>query len=59
MARPMLKLCLPPRQTVAEREAWKLAKEHGFDLVTVQPSYVIGPVLGQRADATTVQTLIV
>ena len=44
-------------QTVAERAAWELSKEHGFDLVTIQPGFVIGPVLGHRADAQSVKTL--
>lgn len=45
------------RQTVAEQEAWKLAEQHGFDLVTIQPSFVIGPVLSRRQDATSIKTL--
>jgi dihydroflavonol-4-reductase len=30
-------------KVMAEREAWKLAKEHKVDLVTVLPGFVIGP----------------
>ncbi len=30
-------------KTLAEKEAWQLAKEHGLDLVTVLPGGVIGP----------------
>jgi nucleoside-diphosphate-sugar epimerase len=30
-------------KTLAEQEAWQLAKEHGLDLVTVLPGGIIGP----------------
>ena len=30
-------------KTLAEQEAWKLAKEHGVDLVTVLPGAILGP----------------
>ncbi|CAL4964964.1 unnamed protein product [Urochloa decumbens] len=39
-------------KTVAEKEAWRLAKEHGIDLVVVNPSFVIGPALGPRTTST-------
>ena len=39
-------------KTVAEKEAWRLAKEHGIDLVVVNPSFVIGPALGPRPTST-------
>lgn len=39
-------------KTVAEKEAWRLAKEHGIELVVVNPSFVIGPVLGPRPTST-------
>ncbi|KAK8452274.1 hypothetical protein SEVIR_5G084800v4 [Setaria viridis] len=39
-------------KTVAEKEAWRLAKEHGLDLVVVNPSFVIGPALGPRPTST-------
>jgi nucleoside-diphosphate-sugar epimerase len=29
----------------AERAAWQLAKQHGLDLVTILPNFVMGPVL--------------
>ena len=41
-------------QTLAEKTAWDLAKKHGFQLVTVNPVFVFGPVLSSRADATSV-----
>ncbi len=41
-------------QTLAEKTAWDLSKKHGFELVTVNPVFVFGPVLSSRADATSV-----
>ncbi|CAL8462007.1 g1538 [Coccomyxa elongata] len=38
----------------AERAAWDMAKEAGLDLVTINPSLVLGPVLTSRADATSI-----
>ncbi|KAM5550463.1 hypothetical protein ABKV19_027561 [Rosa sericea] len=32
-------------KTLAEEAAWKFAKENGIDMVTINPSYVIGPLL--------------
>ncbi|TQD91619.1 hypothetical protein C1H46_022802 [Malus baccata] len=32
-------------KTIAEEAAWKFSKENGIDLVTINPSYVIGPLL--------------
>ncbi|KAK9803315.1 hypothetical protein WJX73_000726 [Symbiochloris irregularis] len=42
---------------VAEKEAWTLSKQEGFELVTILPSFVIGPVLGRRQDATSIKAL--
>ncbi|KAF0918406.1 hypothetical protein E2562_023560 [Oryza meyeriana var. granulata] len=39
-------------KTLAEREAWRLAKERGLDMVVVNPSFVVGPVLGPVATST-------
>ena len=41
-------------QAQAERAAWDMAKEAGLDLVTINPSLVLGPVLTSRADATSI-----
>lgn len=41
-------------QTVAEKEAWRIAKETGLDLVAVLPNFVLGPVISSRADGTSV-----
>ena len=32
-------------KTLAEDAAWKFAKENGIDLVTLNPAFVIGPLL--------------
>lgn len=32
-------------QASAEREAWKIAKEHDLDLVTILPNFILGPAL--------------
>lgn len=41
-------------QTVAEKKAWELSKENGFELVTIMPSLVLGPITGHRADGTSI-----
>lgn len=41
-------------QAQAERAAWDMAKEAGLDLVSINPSLVLGPVLTSRADATSI-----
>ena len=33
----------------AEKEAWALAGEHGLDLVTILPEFVMGPALTRAA----------
>ena len=38
-------------KTLAERKAWALAEELKLDLVTINPSYVLGPVLSKRDDS--------
>ena len=35
-------------QSLAEKEAWKAAKEHGLDLVTVLPNFNLGPALSRQ-----------
>ena len=35
-------------QVQAEKAAWKFAEDHNIDLVTIQPSVIIGPVLSAR-----------
>ncbi|XP_020584000.1 tetraketide alpha-pyrone reductase 2 [Phalaenopsis equestris] len=39
-------------KTLAEKEAWILAEEHGLDLVAVNPSFVVGPLLSPHPTST-------
>uniref|UniRef100_A0A0D9Y2Q7 NAD-dependent epimerase/dehydratase domain-containing protein n=1 Tax=Oryza glumipatula TaxID=40148 RepID=A0A0D9Y2Q7_9ORYZ len=39
-------------KTLAEREAWRLAKERGLDMVAVNPSFVVGPILSPAPTST-------
>ncbi|XP_022733620.1 tetraketide alpha-pyrone reductase 2-like isoform X2 [Durio zibethinus] len=39
-------------KTVAEKEAWSVAKESGIDLVVVNPSFVVGPLLAPQPTST-------
>ncbi|XVF84807.1 hypothetical protein PTKIN_Ptkin17bG0069100 [Pterospermum kingtungense] len=39
-------------KTVAEQEAWRVAKESGIDLVVVNPSFVVGPLLASHPTST-------
>ena len=41
-------------QTVAEKRAWEVSKKEGFELVTIMPSLVLGPVTGTRPDGTSI-----
>ncbi|GBF51611.1 nucleoside-diphosphate sugar epimerase [Leptospira ryugenii] len=42
-------------KTVAEREAWEIVnKQNRWDLLTINPSFVMGPSLSKRLDATSV-----
>jgi nucleoside-diphosphate-sugar epimerase len=41
-------------KVTAEKTAWDIAKKHGFDLVVINPTFVIGPVLSSRTDATSI-----
>ncbi|XP_042032025.1 tetraketide alpha-pyrone reductase 2 [Salvia splendens] len=44
-------------KTVAEKEAWDFAHENGLDLVVVNPSFVIGPLLAPQPTSTLLLTL--
>lgn len=45
----------PYSKTLAEREAWKIAENQTrWDLLTINPSFVMGPSLSERADGTSV-----
>ncbi|KAF7124502.1 hypothetical protein RHSIM_Rhsim12G0083400 [Rhododendron simsii] len=39
-------------KTTAEKEAWKIAEESGIDLVVVNPSFVVGPLLAPQPTST-------
>ncbi|OWM76107.1 hypothetical protein CDL15_Pgr009753 [Punica granatum] len=39
-------------KTLAEQEAWKFTKENGIDLVTINPGYVIDPILQPTLNTT-------
>ncbi len=41
-------------QVAAEREAWDASKKHNFELITICPTFVLGPVISNRADATSI-----
>eukprot|EP00891_Asterochloris_glomerata_P002904 jgi/Astpho2/2904/Aster-01053 len=41
-------------KTLAEKKAWEMAKENGLDMVTINPVFVLGPVLSERKDATSI-----
>ncbi|DBA76212.1 hypothetical protein WJX77_001074 [Trebouxia sp. C0004] len=41
-------------KVAAEREAWDASKKHNFELVTICPTFVLGPVISNRADATSI-----
>lgn len=41
-------------QTEAEKEAWAISKREGLDLVTINPTFVLGPVVSSRTDATSI-----
>ena len=35
-------------QASAEREAWKIAKEHDLDLITILPNFILGPAFSRH-----------
>ncbi|KAF5953646.1 hypothetical protein HYC85_006502 [Camellia sinensis] len=39
-------------KTIAEKEAWRVAEESGIDLVVVNPSFVVGPLLTPQPTST-------
>ena len=50
---PTTAKCHRMSQVEAEKAAWAVAKEHNLDLVTINPSYVLGPILNATEDALT------
>ncbi|MGP7817107.1 NAD-dependent epimerase/dehydratase family protein [Niallia sp. 01092] len=46
-------------KTVAEKEAWKIANaQNSWDLVTINPGFVLGPSLAKRTDSTSISTIL-
>lgn len=41
-------------QVAAEKVAWEASKKAKFELVTICPTFVLGPVISNRADATSI-----
>ncbi|XP_075518547.1 tetraketide alpha-pyrone reductase 2-like isoform X2 [Primulina tabacum] len=54
-----VKLWYAYAKTIAEKEAWKMAKESGIDLVVVNPSFVVGPLLAPQPTSTLVIILAI
>lgn len=44
-------------KTLGEREAWRIAEENGLDLVVVNPSFVVGPLLAPQPASTLLMIL--
>jgi len=42
---------------IAEEVAWSLAKDKKIDLVVINPSFILGPVLTSRCDATSIKAV--
>jgi len=46
-------------KTIAEREAWAIAKEQDqWDLLTINPGWILGPSLSKRKDSTSIRIMI-
>ena len=46
-------------KTVAEKEAWTIAKEQEkWDLLTINPGWILGPSLSKRTDSFSIKTMI-
>lgn len=46
-------------KTLAEKLAWELAeKQHRWDLLTINPGFIMGPSLSQRTDSTSIDIMI-
>ncbi|KAF9593188.1 hypothetical protein IFM89_020484 [Coptis chinensis] len=46
-------------KTLGEKEAWRLAKELGIDLVVVNPSFVVGPLISPQPTSTLLMILAI
>lgn len=46
-------------KTMAEKEAWAIAKEQDqWDLLTINPGWILGPSVSKRTDSTSISTMI-
>lgn len=59
---PSLQACSPSLpcnalQTVAEQAAWEIAKKDDLDLCVINPTFVLGPVISDRTDATSIKSV--
>jgi nucleoside-diphosphate-sugar epimerase len=46
-------------KTIAEKEAWVIAKEQDqWDLVTINPGWILGPSISKRKDSMSINTMI-
>ncbi|MGK7395742.1 MAG: SDR family oxidoreductase [Candidatus Cyclobacteriaceae bacterium M3_2C_046] len=46
-------------KTMAEREAWKMYEvQHDWELIVINPGFVMGPSLTPRTDSTSIQTIL-
>lgn len=46
-------------KTIAEKEAWAIAKEQAqWDLLTINPGWILGPSLSKRKDSTSISIMI-
>jgi len=49
----------PYSKTVAEKEAWKIAREQEqWNLVVINPGWILGPSLSKRVDSASIKTMI-
>ena len=49
----------PYSKTMAEKEAWTIArKQNRWDLVVINPGFILGPSLSQRTDSTSIDMMI-
>jgi nucleoside-diphosphate-sugar epimerase len=49
----------PYSKTMAEKEAWKIAeKQNRWDLVAINPGFILGPSLSKRSDSTSIDLMI-
>lgn len=47
-----MQLWYPYAKTLAEKAAWQLAEETGIDLVVVNPTFIVGPLITPQPTST-------